>query len=359
MVVAAARSADSTAAYVFLDIAVIMVAARLAGGLMRRIGQPAVVGEIVVGLLLGKSLLGAIPGHVETHLFPIDVQPYLNTLAQIGLVIFMFLVGLEIDTAMLRGRIRLTASVSLGSIALPFAAGLAVASYLYGSHHVVADLIHPAQTHNVKQLSFVLFIGASISVTAFPVLARILAEKGLYRIPVGAITLACAAVADVAAWTLLAVVLAIVSSSNVLHLPAVLGETAAFFVAMVFVVRPLLARVVDYYRARTDSMAELMVVVLTGILVCSWITSEIGIHQIFGAFLFGAIVPKEGTGTFVADVVDRLESVAVLLLLPLFFVVTGFSVNLRTIGVSGLGELGLILVAAVGGKIIGAGLGRA
>lgn len=357
MLVGAARSADSTAAYVFLDIAVIMVAARLAGGLMRRIGQPAVIGEIIVGLLLGKSLLGAFPGHLESHLFPTDVQPYLSALAQVGLVIFMFLVGLEIDTSMLRGRIRLTASVSLGSIALPFALGLAVAFHLYGSHDLVASLTHPGQIHQVKQLSFVLFLGASMSVTAFPVLARILAEEGLYRIPLGAITLACAAVADVAAWTLLAVVLAIVSSSHLLHLPAVLGETAAFFVVMIFVVRPLLARLIAYYRGRRDSMSELMVIVLTGILVCSWITSEIGIHQIFGAFLFGAIIPKEGTGQFVSDVVDRLESVAVLLLLPLFFVVTGFSVNVRAIGVSGLGQLGLILVAAIGGKLLGAALG--
>jgi Kef-type K+ transport system membrane component KefB len=350
------RPLDQIAAICFIDIAIIMVVARLAGAAFKKIHQPAVVGEIVAGILLGPTLLGAFPGHLPNHIFPTDARPYLNVLAQLGLIIFMFIVGLEVDAKLMKGRARLAASVSLSSIALPFALGIAIAFALHGSHHLVADPHHPTVLKNVKLLPFALFIGASMSVTAFPVLARILAERGMYRTPLGAVTLACAAVDDVAAWTLLAVVLAIVSSSSLIpDLPRILIETAAFFAVMMLVVRPRLRQVVNHYRAKGGGVTpELMAVILVGILVSSFVTSKIGIHSIFGAFLFGIAMPKDNVGSFVHEVLERLESVAVLLLLPIFFIITGFDVNVRTIGVKGLGQLGLILVAAIAGKFIGA-----
>lgn len=353
----AARSSDSLAALTFIDIAIIVVLARLAGNAMRWFRQPAVIGEIIVGILLGPTLLGAFPGHLTTHLFPLDVRPYLSDIAQIGLVIFMFLVGLEVDAKLLRGRARLAATVSLSSIAVPFGLGIAIAFSLHGSHHLVPNPTHLTQIRNVHLLPFALFIGASMSVTAFPVLARILAERGLYRIPVGAITLACAAVDDVAAWTLLAVVLAVVSGGGAGHVVLVMVEAAAFFAGIMIVVRPLLRWAVTHFHRDEGLAPELMVIVLAGILASSYVTAEIGIHQIFGAFIFGVAMPRDGTAKFVSEVVERLESVALILLLPVYFVVTGFSVNVRTISASGVGQLGLILVAAIGGKFLGATFG--
>ncbi|MDP9075096.1 MAG: cation:proton antiporter, partial [Actinomycetota bacterium] len=360
LVAAAGRSPDDIAAITFIDVALVMVAARLTGAAFKRIRQPAVVGEIVAGILLGPSLLGAFPGHLTDRIFPSDIVPYLNDLAQLGLVIFMFIVGLELDSNLMRGRARLAASVSLTSIMLPFALGIGLALGLHGSHHLVRG---PAGVvHDVKLLPFVLFIGASMSVTAFPVLARILTERGMYRTPLGAIALACAAVDDVAAWTLLAVVLAVVSSSHLLHVPVVLVETAAFVAAMLLLVRPALGRVIDHYRARDRGHGdgsvspELMTVMLLGILVSSFVTERIGIHQIFGAFIFGVAVPRQTGGRLVAGVVERLESLTVLLLLPVFFVVSGLNANVRAIGASGLGQLALILLVAIGGKFLGASL---
>jgi Kef-type K+ transport system membrane component KefB len=240
------------------------------------------------------------------------------------------------------------------SIALPFLLGIAVAFAIHGSHHLVADPNHPSMVKNVNFLPFALFIGASMSVTAFPVLARILTERGLYRTPTGAISLACAAVDDAAAWSLLAVVLVVVSSGDAVHIPLVMVEAAAFVAFMLLVVRPWLARIVRRYEHRGRATPQLMAVILVGVVVSSFVTERIGLHQIFGPFLFGLAMPKEEGETFVSAVTDRLDSVGVQLLLPLFFVITGFSVNLRAIGLRGLGELTIVILAAIGGKFSGA-----
>ncbi|HVL04143.1 MAG TPA: cation:proton antiporter, partial [Acidimicrobiales bacterium] len=196
--VLAATSADTTF-HLLTGVAVIVVVARLVGAGFRRIRQPAVVGEIIAGIMLGPSLLGLLPGDLPDQLFPPDVRPFLREVANLGLVLFMFMVGLELDLALLRGKQKLAATVSLSSIALPFALGVPLAFALHGRHDQVGG-------ETVDLLPFALFIGASMSITAFPVLARILAERGMDRIPLGALALACAAVDDVVAWSLLAVV---------------------------------------------------------------------------------------------------------------------------------------------------------
>src|ERR1700722_20036995 len=178
--VAPAPANDHTAAVVFIDVAIVMVVARLAGGLFKRFRQPAVVGEILAGIALGPSLLGLFPGHLTTRIFPTNIVPYLSVMAQVGLIIFMFIVGFEVDLALIKGKERIAGVISLSSIALPFGLGILLASAIHSSH-VSAQA---PQAH--RFLPFALFIGASMSITAFPVLARILTERKMYRTEIGA-----------------------------------------------------------------------------------------------------------------------------------------------------------------------------
>ena len=341
------RPIAETIAYVFVDLAVIVVVARVMGRLAVRVGQPAVVGEIIAGILLGPTLLGSLPGGLDELLFPADVRPHLNVLAQLGLVLFMFLVGLEVDLSFVRGRERIAISVSVASIVLPFALGFVLATLLHPRHDVVGG-------EPVGFLPFALFLGVAMSITAFPVLARILAERGMHRIPTGVLSLACAAVDDVLAWALLAVVVAIVAAAALTDVVGVLAFSALFVLVAFLVVRPLLGRLVTGYARAGKLTSDMLAVVLVGILVSAWATEEIGVHFIFGAFVFGVVMPRQGAAALTHEITDRLEQVSVLLLLPVFFVVTGLGVNVGAIDLRGLGELALILLVAIVGKFAGA-----
>jgi len=334
---------------VCIDVAVIIVVARLMGSLFKRLRQPAVIGEILGGILLGPSLLGLFPGHLTSHLFPTAALPTLNVLAQLGVVVFVFIVGLEVDLGLLRGRRRVAATVSISSVALPFGLGVLLALLLHKHFGLVG-------THEVKLLPFALFVGATMSVTAFPVLARVLSERGMLGTELGSFALACAAADDVLAWTTLAVVIGVIRSSGALSLPRMLAELIAFVVVVLFGARPALRWLFERDRKRGSLSLNTLAVTLVGTLASAWITDKIGINLIFGAFLFGASVPKRGAEALVADVVERLESAILLLLLPIFFVVAGLSVNVRTLGLGDLPYLALILVVAIGGKFFGAAI---
>jgi Kef-type K+ transport system membrane component KefB len=343
-------------ANVFFAMAVVVVVARVSGSLFHRLRQPAVVGEIIAGLVLGKSVLAALPGHLTGRLFPDPVKANLNMLAQLGVVLFMFIVGLEVDLALIRGRARLAVSVSLTSIAVPFGLGVAAAAYLHHAYRRV--VVNPGVPHprvvDVHVLPFVLFIGAAMSITAFPVLARILAERGMQRTELGTLALACAAVDDLAAWSLLALVISVVEAKNALDLPRTLAEALAFVAVLVLLVRPLFARLIDRSRVSATISLDLLASILVGLLVSAFVADHIGIHTIFGAFAFGACIPKRGHEATIAAVVERVESVTVVLLLPLFFVVAGLDADVRAIGARGARDLVLVLVVAIGGKFLGA-----
>jgi Kef-type K+ transport system membrane component KefB len=314
-------------------VAVVLVVARLAGALFKRIGQPPVIGEVIAGIALGPSVLG----DWSNGLFPLETRPLLRILASVGLAVFMFLVGLEMDLSLFSGRRRqISLAVSVAGTALPFVLGLALAMALHPSH-AVGDFV-----------PFALFIGAAMSTTAFPVLARILQERELYDKPLGVLTMAAAAGDDVLTWATLAVVVAIVASTGAWTLPYICALCVVFAVLMVVVVRPALAR----YRDRPLGPSELALVV-AGILGCAFVTSAIGVHEIFGPFLLGAVFPR---GQLADRVRGRLESVAVILL-PVFFVTTGLNVDVGGVGLAGLWQLALILLVACAGKLIGAGLG--
>ncbi len=342
-----ARPIAEVIAYVFVDLAMIIVLARLMGRLAVKVGQPAVVGEIIAGIMLGPTLLGALPGNLDAHLFPPDIKPFLNVLAQLGLVLFMFLVGLEVDLSFIKGRERVAASVSIASILLPFSLGVLLAVYLHDKHKVVGD-------DEVSFLGFALFLGVAMSITAFPVLARILAERNMHRVPTGALALACAAVDDVLAWSLLAVVVAIVAATSFTGVIQILALSVVFALVMFLVVKPLLRMLVTYHERFGRLTPDMLALVLVGILLSAWIAEEIGIHFIFGAFLFGVIMPRQNAAKLTHEVTERLEQVSVLLLLPVFFVITGANVDIGAITLAGFGELALILLVAISGKFVGA-----
>ena len=335
------------AGLVFIDIAIIMIVARVFGRLARAVGQPPVVGEIIAGIALGPSLLGLLPGDLDGKLFPPEVLPYLNILAQLGLVLFMFIVGLELDMLLIRGRERLAGTISAASVALPFALGAALSMLLYPSHDETA-------TGPVAPLALALFLGVAMSITAFPVLARILTDRGMHRTSTGVLALACAAVDDIIAWTLLAFVVAVVQGNGPLDVLRIVALTAVFAGIMFGLVRPALKRLNDWYHRVGRLTPDILAVVLIGVLASAYITEIIGIHAIFGAFIFGAIMPRQGAAEMTTEILERLEQVSVLLLLPLFFVITGLSTNIGGITGSGLWQLALILLVAVGGKFFGA-----
>ncbi|HEY5887363.1 MAG TPA: cation:proton antiporter, partial [Acidimicrobiales bacterium] len=339
---------EDIAARVFLSIAIIIVVARVFGRLAQKVRQPAVVGEIVAGIMLGPSFLGLINEDLPTKLFPLEVRPFLGIIAQVGLIIFMFIVGLELDMGLIRGKGRLAAVTSLSSVVLPFTLGLAISGVLHEAYGVVDG-------QEVEWLHFALFMGAAMSVTAFPVLARILNERGMHRTRIGVLTLACAAVDDVLAWSLLAAVLAVVGAGHLAPYWVVI-LTLVYGAVMVLAIRPLLEKVVDAYQKAGRLTPDILAIILVGVMVSSYVTSEIGIHAIFGAFFFGAVFPREGAHQLFHEILERLEQVTVLLLLPVFFVVTGLNVDITGLGVDGVGYLLLVLLAAVAGKFLGASL---
>lgn len=338
-------------AFVILDIAVIIVVARLFGRLARKLNQPAVIGEIVAGIALGPSLLGLLPGDLDGHLFPTDVIPYLKILSQLGLVLFMFIVGLELDLALIRGRGRRAGVISVSSIILPFALGAAATLVLHPLHDVVDG-------KPVSLLALVLFMGVAMSITAFPVLARILNDRGMHRTAVGVIALSAAAIDDIVAWTLLAFVYAVASGNSPLAVLRIVALTAVFAAVMFLIVKPLLARMPNWYKNSGRITPDIFAVVLVGILLSALATERIGIHEIFGAFIFGAIMPREGAQEFTREILERLEQLAVSLLLPIFFVIAGFGVDLTGFrDPSLIWQLLLILGVAIGGKFVGAFVG--
>ncbi|HZG89773.1 MAG TPA: cation:proton antiporter [Pseudonocardia sp.] len=334
-------------AYVLLDVAVVVVAARLVGRMFVRIGQPAVIGEIVAGIALGPTLLGALPGDLDALLFPDDVRPYLAVIAQLGLALFMFIVGLEVDMSLIRGRQKAAGTIAAGSLALPLLLGAAAGLVLYPLHDRVDG-------EPVSQLAFVLFLGVAMSITALPVLARILTERGMHRTQTGVLALAAAVIDDVLGWALLAVVVAVAAGGSPGGVGWIMAMTALFVLVMFLVVRPLLARMVAWHRGVGRLTPDMLAVVLAGLLVSAWVTDQIGVHAIFGAFLFGAVMPRRDAGQLTREILARLEQVSLSLLLPVFFVVAGLQVDVGAIGLDGLWQLGLILLVAIGGKVLGA-----
>jgi Kef-type K+ transport system membrane component KefB len=327
-----------------LQIGVVLIVARAVGWVFRKLHQPQVVGEMAAGILLGPSLLGWVAPGVSAAIFPPDSLPYLNTVSQLGLLLFMFLVGLEFEPRLMRGRGHAAVVTSHVSIIVPFFLGAVLALFLYPR---LSD-------RSVHFSGFALFLGAAMSVTAFPVLARILTERNLLQTRVGAVTIACAAVDDVTAWSILAVVVVIVRASAAeTPLWVTLAGTALYLTVMVLAVRRALQPVEATYHNRGGRFTSDMVAgILLLLLASSWVTEWLGIHALFGAFVAGAIMPKDPG--FMHDLTHKLEDVTVVFLLPLFFAFTGLRTSIGLVdGVEMWFYAAAVLTVAVVGKFGG------
>jgi Kef-type K+ transport system membrane component KefB len=323
---------------ILIAVATVLVAARLCGWLVSKVGQPQVHGEILSGIILGPSLLGLVWPGANDFLFPAEIVGALKVLAQLGLVLFMFLIGLELDLPQLRGQGHKAVVISHASILLPVLLGSALGWWLY-----------PRFGGDASRLGFVLFLGAAMGITAFPVLARVLQETGLYRTRVGVLTMTCAAVDDVTAWCVLAVVVAVVKATGFTDALTTIALALGFVAVMLGGLKPLLARLpaVPVWAALALALAS------------AWLTEEIGIHAIFGAFLAGAIMPR-GHG-IQAEIKQKLETATLVLLLPVFFVVVGLATRIDLLDRADLWGITLVVIAAAivgkwGGSAIAARL---
>ncbi len=329
-----------------LQLAVVLAVCRVVGELFRRVHQPKVVGEMFAGIMLGPSLLGWAAPHVSAYLFPPSSLGFLNALSQVGVVVFMFLVGLGINPRELKRESHAAVLTSHVSITAPFVLASFLALYLYPR---LSD-------DSVAFTSFALFMGSAMSITAFPVLARILAERNMLGSRLGTVAIACAAVDDVTGWCILAYIVVLIRSAHSsTSIWITITGILVFGLAMIHGVRRLLRGFETVYRKKGALSENLMALMLLLVLASSLLTEYLGIHLLFGAFLMGAIMPKEHR--FVRYVLDRFETITVTLLLPLFFAFTGLRTNIGLVkGPEMWMYCGLIILVATAGKLGGSTL---
>ena len=328
------------------QLGVILLACRVAGAAVRRIGQPAVVGEMLAGILLGPSLLGWMAPEWSAALFPAASLGFLSALAQVGLVLFMFLVGLELDWSSLRNRAQAAVITSHASIGVPMLLGVLLATTLFPAF----------APQGVRFAPFALFLGAAMSVTAFPVLARIIKERSLQGTRLGSMAIACAAVDDVTAWLLLAGV-AVIARAEVATTPLwiSLAGTAAYLLVMSTIVKRMLERLGAQVRRTGTVSADVLGALVLLVLASAFTTELLGIHALFGAFLVGALAPRDLS--LVTAVRVRLEDVMVVVLLPIFFAFTGLRMQVGLLSSGGaIGLTLLVISVAVLGKFGGSAL---
>jgi Kef-type K+ transport system membrane component KefB len=338
--------ADTRVAIVMAGIAVVLLTGLALGALARRFRQPAVIGEIAAGIVLGPSVLGQLPGHLTDTVFPTDVRPLLSAISQIGLILFMFLVGWQFEKHLIRGHGGAAAALSVSSVGCAFGLAIALAVPLYPAHNEVNG-------RHISFLAFSMFMGAAMSITAFPVLARILTEHRLTQTRIGTLALAGAAVNDVLAWCMLAYVSALVAAAgNLGNLAQISMRSAVYVAAMLLVVRPGLAKLVDAWGS-AGRWRALLVLLCAGAFLSAYLTTWIGIHAIFGAFLFGFVMPREPVAEVGEHLRKPLDNIGVILL-PVFFIFTGLSVDITGLRGRQWMELGAIIVVACVGKVIGA-----
>ncbi len=325
-----------------LQVVLIVAAARGLGSLFRKMGQPPVVGEIIAGILLGPSLLGAVAPAAQAFLFPASSMDALRMLSQIGVILFMFVVGIELDVQLLRQKADAAVLVSHASIALPFFLGSASALVIYRR-------LAPA---GIPFSAFALFLGVAMSITAFPVLARILEDRRMSRSFLGSTALACAAVDDATAWCLLAVVVAIAKANGLGGAVLTILLTVLFVTGMLLVVRPRLARLLTALPEGRIGSAGLLAALFTFIFASALCTEAIGIHALFGAFLAGVCMPPDSTlRQFLRA---RLETFGSVLLLPLFFAFTGLRMQIGLLrGWESWAICAGLIVVAIAGKLGG------
>ena len=332
-------------AILLLQIITIIIVARVFGWIFRKIGQPSVIGEIIAGIFLGPSLVGMYFPEYSALLFPTESLGNLQFLSQIGLILFMFVVGMELDLKVLKNKANDAVVISHASIIFPFALGIGLSYFVYNQF----------APEGVEFLSFSLFMGIAMSITAFPVLARIVQERGIHKTKLGAIVITCAAADDITAWCILAAVIAIVKAGTFASSMYVILLALVYVLAMLFVVKPFLKKVGDLYATRDNLSKPVVAIFLLTLIISSYLSEVIGIHALFGAFLTGAIMPDI---TKIRNIIiEKVEDIALILLLPLFFVFTGLRTQIGLINDPYLWKItGFIILVAVVGKFFGSAL---
>lgn len=332
-------------AILLLQIITIIVTARVFSFLFRKIGQPTVIGEIIAGIFLGPSFLGLFFPEFSLFLFPKSSIGNLQFLSQVGLILFMFIVGMELDLKVLRKKAQEAIVISHASIIFPFTLGVGLAYFVYEEF----------APENVQFLSFALFVGISMSITAFPVLARIVQERQLSKTKLGAMVITCAAADDITAWCILAAVIAIVKAGSVVSSIYTIALAVGYVVLMLKVVQPFLKRIGDVYSKQDNIGKPVVAIFFATLLISSYATEVIGIHALFGAFMAGVIMPP--SMHFRNLFVEKIEDVSMVMLLPLFFVVTGLKTQIGLLNDPHLWMIaGVIVAVAVTGKFLGSAL---
>lgn len=327
-----------------LQLIVVLAAARTAGAVAKLLHQPAVVGEMLAGVCLGPSLLGKWCPGISAALFPAGSLQGITLLSQAGLVFFMFVLGMDLDTGLIRKKARHAFLISHSSIVLPFFLGVTLAYFIY-------PLTAPP---GVRFLPFALFIGTAMSITAFPVLARIVMDRGLTQHPLGQLVISCAAADDVTAWCLLAVVVALVKAGTIGMGLLTIVKALGLVAVILLVIKPLLQRALHWLRAKNAGEIATTAVFLF-VLISAWTAEKIGIHALMGAFLAGTAMPAESD--YREEMAGKVKDISVLVLLPVFFFLSGLRTRLDLLGDGQLRLLfALVLCVAVAGKFGGAGL---
>jgi Kef-type K+ transport system membrane component KefB len=332
-------------AVLLAQIITILLVTRIFGWICRKIGQPTVIGEIAAGVALGPSLLGIWFPDLFASLFPPESLGNLNFLSQIGLILFMFIIGIELDFNLLKNKVNDAIIISHASIIVPFTFGMGLALFIYAS-------FAPPGVHF---LAFALFLGIVMSITAFPVLARIVQENGMSKTNLGVMVITCAAINDVTAWSILAMVIAIVKAGSVVSSLFTIMLSVGYVVLMLKVVRPFLARIGELHTSRENLTKPFVAIFFLVLMISAFTTEIIGIHAIFGGFMAGAIMPNNVK--FRNIFVEKVEDVALVLFMPLFFVFTGLRTQIGLLNDLWLWQICiLITLVAVAGKFIGSSL---
>jgi len=332
-------------ALLLVQIITIIFVARVFGWICRKMGQPSVIGEMVAGIVLGPSLIGTHFKEYSDLLFPPGSINNLKYFSQLGLILFMYVVGMELDLSVLKNKAKDAVIISHASIIIPFTLGITLAYFIY-------EQFAP---QGVAFSSFGLFMGIAMSITAFPVLARIVQERGLHRTRIGAMVITCAAADDITAWCILAAVIAIVKAGSFVSSLYIIGLSVAYVFVMLWVVKPFLKRIGDLYSNRENITKPVIAIFFLTLLISAYTTEIIGIHALFGAFMAGAIMPENMR--FRSIFIEKVEDVSQVMLLPLFFVFTGLKTNIGLLNEPYMWKVcGLIILVAVVGKFLGSAL---
>ena len=332
-------------AILLLQIITIIIVARVFAFFCKKIGQPSVIGEIAAGIFLGPSFVGHYFPEFSAFVFPLASLTNLQFLSQIGLILFMFVVGMELDLKVLKTKAHDSFVISHASIIIPFALGMGLAYFIY------MGFAPPG----VKFLSFSLFVGIAMSITAFPVLARIVQERGLSKTRIGAIVITCAAADDITAWCILAAVIAIVKAGTFVSALYTIALAIGYVLVMLLVVRPFLKKLGDIYSNKESLSKPIVAIFFITLLLSAYAAEIIGIHALFGAFLAGIIMPSNMS--FRNILIDKVEDVSLVMLLPLFFVFTGLRTQIGLLNEPYHWAIcGVIILVGVGGKFLGSAL---